>query len=89
VVRTEELNGLKPQVQVDPVTLTIVILPPILPLLPAVVLVAFDALVVLLVFELPPQAATSMATAANDTIHLQRLIDILIPSRRSPATGWL
>ena len=75
--RTAELNGLNWQVQVDPLTLSMTSLPPTLPAF-AVADVApdevLDELFDELFDELPPQAVTSMQTAANDTSHLKRFI---------------
>jgi hypothetical protein len=71
---------LNPQVQVDPLSLSMTTLPPILPVLATVVLVVPEVLALLVVFEVPPHAATSMATAATDMSHLKRFIETL----RSP-----
>jgi hypothetical protein len=73
VVRTDELNGLNWQVQVDPVTLTMLTLPPTLPVL---------ELLVEDLDELPPHAATSNDAMINNESHLKRFIDTL----RSPST---
>jgi hypothetical protein len=62
-------------------------LPPILAALDDVFF-AVDDVVDDVLDELPPQAADARHTAANDTIHMQRLEDILISSRRTPAAGW-
>src|SRR2546421_11022644 len=82
--RRAELNGLNWQVHVDPLTLSITSFPPTLPLLAAA-----DEDEDELLDELPPQAASTMHTAANDTSQLKRFIDTLrFPSRRSPAGRW-
>ena len=69
--RTAELNGLNWQVQVEPLTLSMTSLPPILPVL-APVEDEPD--------ELPPQAVASRQAAASGTSQLKRFIDTL----RSP-----
>src|SRR6266480_4999126 len=74
---TAELNGLNPQVQVEPLTLAIVSLPPTF---------VEDALV-----ELPPpppHPATTIGTAASKISHLKRFIDPPFPVRRPPAPRW-
>src|SRR5437588_10536558 len=77
--RSAELNGLNWQVQVDPLTLSITSLPPILPVLAGVDPdEVFD--------ELPPHAASSMHSATTDMRQVKRFIDTLrFPSGRSPA----
>src|SRR6516165_2325951 len=77
---TDGLNGLNWHVHVDPVSLAMTSFPP------TVALVEVDDLD----DELPPQAVTSMPTAANNMTHLKRFIDILRSRfRRSPAGPWL
>src|SRR5262245_57671332 len=67
---TAELNGLNPQVQVEPLTLTIVSLEE-----PE-----------LLLFDPPPQpATTTIDTAATKISDPKRFIDPPFPSRPSPA----
>src|SRR5579871_4565204 len=74
---TAELNGLNWHVQVDPLSLSITSLPPTFPEAEA----DEDEVPELpdeLEDELPPQAATSMETAANKRTHLKRFIDTLL-----------
>src|SRR5690349_844431 len=71
--RTDELNGLNWQVQVDPLTLSMTSLPPIVALDAEFEL--FAALAEL--DELPPQAVRSMPTPADAMRHLTRSIDTL------------
>src|SRR5579862_2949805 len=73
--RTAELNGLNWHVHVEPLSLSMTSLPPI------AVPDADDDDEEL--FELPPHAATSVATAARNMSHLKRFIDAL------RSTCWL
>src|SRR5437660_11930063 len=69
--RTAELNGLNWHVQVEPLTLSMTSLPPILPLL---------AVLADVPVELPPQAVTKTQATAIGTSQLKRFMDTL----RSP-----
>src|SRR5438045_1434057 len=76
---TAELNGLNPQVQVEPLTLAIVSLPPLL---------VEEALVEEL-FEPPPHPATTSDTIdikATNVSHVKRFIGPPFP--KSPSEGF-
>src|SRR5271166_1806069 len=70
--RTAELNGLNWQVQVPPLSLSMTSLPPTLPV------DAVDELVVDVVDELPPHAASTRHATGSETSHLKRLICTLM-----------